>query len=76
MHIMRMTINLPDSLLASVMLEAGELTKTAVIVHALEEYVRKKKRERLISLKGRKLFYEGFDPESLRDDEDAELYAR
>jgi len=65
-----MTLNLPDSLIAEAMKDSKAANKTALIVAALEEYVRKRKREGLIALKGKKLFYDGFDPESLRDDGD------
>jgi Arc/MetJ family transcription regulator len=66
---MRMTMNLPDELLAEAMKDSGGATKTAVIVSALEDYVRRKKREELISLKGKIVFADGFDPEALRDQE-------
>jgi hypothetical protein len=69
---MRMTLNVPDELITAAMKDAEVQNKTAVIVTALEEYVRKRKRERLIALRGEKLFYDGFDPESLRDEEDAQ----
>ena len=70
---MRMTLNVPDELITAAMKDAEVQNKTAVIVAALEEYVRKKKRERLMALRGKRLFYSGFDPETLRDEEDAEI---
>lgn len=70
---MRMTMNLPDALVAEAMRDAGTATKTAIIVAALEDYVRRRKREELISMKGKILFYDGFDPETLRDMENDEL---
>jgi hypothetical protein len=70
---MRMTLNVPDELISAAMKNAEVQNKTAVIVEALKEYVRKKKRERLMALRGKALFYEGFNPELLRDEEDAEI---
>jgi hypothetical protein len=67
-----MTLNLPDGLLSDAMKDSNEPNRTALIVTALQEYVRKKNRERLMDLKGKRLFYDGFDPEALRDEEDAE----
>jgi Arc/MetJ family transcription regulator len=67
---MRMTLNLPDELIAEAMKDSEVANKTALIVTALEEYVRKRKVERLIALKGKILFYDGFDPERLRDEGD------
>ena len=49
---MRMTLNVPDELITAAMKDAEVQNKTAVIVTALEEYVRKRKRERLIALRG------------------------
>jgi len=67
---MRMTLNLPDALLTEAMKDSAAQNKTALIVAALEEYVRKRRIERLIALKGKNLFYDGFDPERLRDEGD------
>ncbi|MFZ4617703.1 MAG: type II toxin-antitoxin system VapB family antitoxin [Rectinemataceae bacterium] len=70
---MRMTLNLPDELISDAMKGNGTATKTSIIVLALEDYVRRKKCEDLISLRGTIKFYDGFDPETLRDKEEAEL---
>ena len=70
---MRMTMNLPDELISAAMEGAGAATRTSIIVAALEEFVRRKKREELISLRGKIKFSDGFDPEALRDMEEAEL---
>jgi hypothetical protein len=71
-----MTLNLPDTLLSEAMRNSSVTTKTALIVDALEEYIRKRKRDRLMSLKGKDLFSIGYDPEQLRDEEEAERGAR
>lgn len=53
---MRVTLNLPDELIAEAMRDSEATNKTALIVTALEEYVRKRRVERLIALKGKILF--------------------
>ncbi len=70
---MRMTLNLPDELIGAAMEGKGKATKISIIVEALKDYVRHKKREELISLSGKISFVNGFDPEALRDLEEAEL---
>ena len=42
---MRMTLNLPDAILAEAMKNSDAPNKTALIVAALEEYVRKRRIE-------------------------------
>lgn len=52
----RTTINIDDRLLKCVMEETKAVTKTAAVTHALEDYVRRRKIERLIALKGKVRF--------------------
>jgi Arc/MetJ family transcription regulator len=53
---MRTTINVDDTTLDFVMKETGATTKTQAIRQALEEYVRHRKIEKLIALKGKVRF--------------------
>ncbi len=53
---MRTTLNIDDDTLASVMKETGASTKTEGVRQALEDYVRRKKIEKLIALKGKVKF--------------------
>lgn len=50
---MRATLNIPDELICEVQRLSGEKTKTQAIVTALEEYVRRKKMEDLLDLRGK-----------------------
>lgn len=50
---MRATLNIPDDLLVEVQKMTGKQSKTKAIVTAMEEFVKRKKRERLLALKGR-----------------------
>ena len=47
------TLNIPDDLLVEVQNITGTQSKTKAIVTAMEEFVKRKKRERLLALKGR-----------------------
>ncbi len=49
---MRATLNIPDNLLVEVQKITGTQSKTKAIVTAMEEFVKRKKRERLLALKG------------------------
>lgn len=51
--IMRATLNIPDELVAEVQRLSGEKTKTQAIVTVMEEYVRRKKMEDLLALRGK-----------------------
>jgi hypothetical protein len=51
--IMCATLNIPDDLLVEVQNITGTQSKTKAIVTAMEEFVKRKKRERLLALKGR-----------------------
>ncbi len=50
---MRTTINIDDDILNFVVKETKAPTKTAAVRQALEDYVRRKKIEKLIALKGK-----------------------
>lgn len=50
---MRTTLDLPDKLIADAMMVTHQRTKTAVIVTALEDLVRKNRIRKLSSFQGR-----------------------
>lgn len=53
---MRTTINIDDEVLKFVIKETGASTKTGAVREALEDFVRRKKIEKLIALKGKVKF--------------------
>ena len=50
---MRATLCIPDDLVSEVQRISGKKTKTQAIVTVMEEYVRRKKMEELLALRGR-----------------------
>jgi hypothetical protein len=50
---MRATLNIPDDLLSEVQKITGEKSKTKAITTAMKEYIRRKKIEELIALRGK-----------------------
>ena len=50
---MRATLNIPDSLINELIIETGEKNKTKLIKNALEDMLRKIKRKKLKSLRGK-----------------------
>lgn len=50
---MRATLNIPDELIGEVQRLSGEKTKTQAIVTVMEDYVRRKKMEDLLALRGK-----------------------
>jgi metal-responsive CopG/Arc/MetJ family transcriptional regulator len=52
-HFMRATLNIPDELIDEVQRLSGEKTKTQAIVTVMEDYVRRKKMEELLALRGK-----------------------
>lgn len=50
---MRATLNIPDELICEVQRLSGEKTKTQAIVTVMEDYVRRKKMEDLLALRGK-----------------------
>lgn len=56
---MRATLNIPDELIDEVRRLSGQSSKTGAIVTVMEEYVRRRKMEELLALRGRiKLDYD------------------
>jgi Arc/MetJ family transcription regulator len=53
---MRTTLNIDDDTLCYVMKETGAPTKTEAVRQALQDYVRRRKIEKLIALKGKVRF--------------------
>jgi Arc/MetJ family transcription regulator len=53
---MRTTLNIDDRTLELVMKETGASTKTEAVRQALQDYVRRRKIEKLIALKGKVSF--------------------
>ncbi len=50
---MRATLNIPDDLLSEVQKIAGEKSKTKAIVISMREFIKEKKLEKLLALKGK-----------------------
>jgi hypothetical protein len=50
---MRATLNLPDPLIDDLLKVTGEKKKTKAICLAIEEYVRRRRKEKLLSLGGK-----------------------
>ncbi len=50
---MRATLNIPDELIDEVQRLSGQKSKTGAIVAVMEEYVRRRKMEDLLALRGK-----------------------
>ena len=50
---MRATLNIPDDLIREVQAISGEKSKTRAIITVMESYVKQKKLEELLALKGK-----------------------
>jgi len=50
---MRATLNIPDELIAEVQNITGAKSRTEAVVTAIQEFIRKKRMEQLLALKGR-----------------------
>ncbi len=50
---MRATLNIPDELIREVQAISGEKSKTKAIITVMESYVKQKKMEELLALKGK-----------------------
>jgi len=50
---MRVTVEIPDSLIDDLLKVTGEKTKTRAICMAIKDYIRRKRKEKLLSLSGR-----------------------
>jgi hypothetical protein len=74
---MRATLNIPDELIDEVQRISGEKTKTQAIVTVMEEYVRRKKMEDLLALRGRisiEYDWEREEAAEMKAAEERELY--
>ena len=50
---MRATLNIPDALINDLLKVTGEKTKTRAICLAIRDFIRRKRREKLLSLSGK-----------------------
>ena len=50
---MRATLNIPDELIAEVQNITGAKSRTEAVVTAIQEFIRKRRMEQLLALKGR-----------------------
>lgn len=50
---MRATLNIPDELISEVLRLSGQRSKTGAIVSVMEEYVRRRRMEDLLALRGK-----------------------
>jgi hypothetical protein len=50
---MRITVEIPDSLIKDLLKVTGERTKTRAICLAIKDYIRRKRKEKLLSLSGK-----------------------
>ena len=58
---MRATLNIPDALIRHLLQITGEKKKTKAICLAIEDYIRRKRREKLLSLSGKVQFDLGWE---------------
>ena len=74
---MRATLNIPDKLLVDVQALSGEKSKTRAIVTAMEDFVRRRRMDLLIALRGKvtiEFDWEAAEREELRAAEERENY--
>ena len=74
---MRATLNIPDKLLDDVQELSGEKSKTRAIIAAMEDFVRRRRMELLIALRGKiaiEYDWEAVEAEELRAAEERETY--
>ncbi len=72
---MRATLNLPDTLIHKLLKVTGEKKKTKAICLAIEDYIRRKRKEDLLSLSGKihfDLSWEEMEENELRGMKDRE----
>lgn len=50
---MRATLNIPDELISEVVQVSGEKSKTKAVIVAMQEFVRQRRLEKLLALKGK-----------------------
>jgi len=58
---MKTTLNIPEELVKKTMKLSKSKTKTAAIITAMEEYVRRKKLEDIIGMKGKLRFSDDWE---------------
>jgi hypothetical protein len=76
-HFMRATLNIPDELIREVQAISGEKSKTRAIITVMESYVRQKKMEELLALKGKITIdynWENGEEDEMRAAEERERY--
>lgn len=74
---MRATLNIPDELIREVQAISGEKSKTKAIITVMEAYVKQKKMEQLLALRGKiRIDYdwERAENEELKAAEERERY--
>ncbi|MBI5745591.1 MAG: type II toxin-antitoxin system VapB family antitoxin [Nitrospirae bacterium] len=74
---MRATLNIPDELIGELMRWTGQKTKTKAICEAIEEHIRKKKIDKLLSLSGKlhlDLDWEKMEEEELKGMKEHEVF--
>ncbi|MDP3016202.1 MAG: type II toxin-antitoxin system VapB family antitoxin [Deltaproteobacteria bacterium] len=64
---MRATLEIPDSLVKDLLKVTGEKTKTRAICLAIEDFLRRKRKEKLLSLSGKIRF--DFDWKQIEENE-------
>lgn len=75
---MRATLNIPDELISEVQRLSGQKSKTGAIVTVMQEYVRRRKMEDLLALRGKVRIdydWEREEEEELKAAEERERYA-
>jgi metal-responsive CopG/Arc/MetJ family transcriptional regulator len=74
---MRATLNIPDDLIREVQAISGEKSKTRAIITVMESYVKQKKLEELLALKGKiriEYEWEKAEAEEMKAAEERERY--
>jgi metal-responsive CopG/Arc/MetJ family transcriptional regulator len=74
---MRATLNIPDDLIREVQAISGEKSKTRAIITVMESYVKQKKLEELLALKGKikiKYDWEKAEADEMKAAEERERY--
>jgi len=75
---MRATLNIPDELIDEVQRLSGQKSKTQAIVTVMEDYVRRRKMEDLLALRGKisiEYDWEREEADELKAAEEREKYA-
>jgi hypothetical protein len=64
---MRATLNLPDALIKDLLEVTGEKTKTKAICLAIEDFIRRRRRQKLLALSGKIHFDLGWEEMEARE---------